>query len=172
MVETVGDVETVREGARSIRAARPEVYLYGCTSGSFVGGLGAEARIAQAVGLDGRPGITTSGALLEAVRALGVGTLSLATPYTAEITDRLVAFVEEAGVGVAGVAQLERTQDIWGVTYDETRELVRRADSPEAAAVFVSCTNLPTYDVLEALEDELGKPVLSANQVTVWAGHN
>jgi len=35
--------------------------------------------------------------------------------------------------------------------------------------VFLSCTNLPTYDVVPALEAELGIPVLSANLVTMWA---
>ena len=35
--------------------------------------------------------------------------------------------------------------------------------------MFVSCTNLPTYDVIAPLERELGKPVLTANQVTMWA---
>ena len=36
-------------------------------------------------------------------------------------------------------------------------------------AVFVSCTNLSTYDVIAPLEAELGRPVLTANQVTMWA---
>nr|MBA3251536.1 Asp/Glu racemase [Geodermatophilaceae bacterium] len=48
-------------------------------------------------------------------------------------------------------------------------QLVRDADAPEAEAVFVSCTNLPTYDVIAPLEAELGKPVLTANQVTLWS---
>jgi maleate isomerase len=34
---------------------------------------------------------------------------------------------------------------------------------------FVSCTNLATYDLIAPLERELGKPVLTANQVTMWA---
>ena len=51
-----------------------------------------------------------------------------------------------------------------------TADLVRRADRQEARAVFVACTNLPTYDLIAPLEQELGKPVLTANQVTLWAG--
>jgi maleate isomerase len=38
----------------------------------------------------------------------------------------------------------------------------------EAQTVFVSCTALKTADVIEGLEEELGKPVLTANQVTMW----
>jgi maleate isomerase len=50
-----------------------------------------------------------------------------------------------------------------------TARLIREADSPDAEAVFVSCTNLPTYDLIAPLERELGKPVLTANQVTMWS---
>jgi maleate isomerase len=46
---------------------------------------------------------------------------------------------------------------------------VRRADRPDADAIVVSCTNVPTYDLIAPLEAELGKPIVSANQVTMWA---
>ena len=42
-------------------------------------------------------------------------------------------------------------------------------NTDDAEAVFISCTNLPTYDVIATLEAELGKPVLTANQVTIWS---
>ncbi len=45
---------------------------------------------------------------------------------------------------------------------------MKQVDRPEAQALFISCTNLPTYDVIEPLEHALGKPVLTANQVTMW----
>jgi len=50
-----------------------------------------------------------------------------------------------------------------------TAKLVADTDSPAAEAIFVSCTNLPTYDLIATLETELGKPVLTANQVTMWS---
>ena len=59
--------------------------------------------------------------------------------------------------------------EIWKVPYGVTAQLIRDADSPDAQAVFASCTNLPTYDLIAPLEAELGKPVLTANQVTLWA---
>lgn len=45
---------------------------------------------------------------------------------------------------------------------------VRAADAPGAEAVLISGTGLPTVGVLERLEAELGKPVLSSNQATLW----
>jgi maleate isomerase len=55
------------------------------------------------------------------------------------------------------------------VPYDVTAGLVRDTDTAQAQAVFISCTNLPTYDAIAPLEAELGKPVLTANQVTMWS---
>ncbi len=39
----------------------------------------------------------------------------------------------------------------------------------DADALFLSCTNLPTFGLLGELERRFGMPVLSANQVTMWA---
>jgi maleate cis-trans isomerase len=56
--------------------------------------------------------------------------------------------------------------------YDESEEraaeLARQADTPEAQAVLISGTGLPTVGVLERLERELGKPVVSSNQACLW----
>jgi maleate isomerase len=58
---------------------------------------------------------------------------------------------------------------IWRVSYAQVVEVVRSVDRKDADAMFISCTNLPTYDIIEPLERALGKPVLTANQVTMWA---
>jgi maleate isomerase len=55
------------------------------------------------------------------------------------------------------------------VPYQTTADLICAADSPDAGAIYVNCANLPTYDLIGPLEQELGKPILSANQVTMWA---
>ena len=47
--------------------------------------------------------------------------------------------------------------------------MAKLIDTPEAEAIFFSCTNLHTFEIIETLEKELNKPILSANQVTVWA---
>ena len=61
------------------------------------------------------------------------------------------------------------TGRIWEVPDEVTADLVRTTAKAGGDAVFVSCTNLPTYDVIAPLEEELGRPVLTANQVTMWA---
>ena len=56
---------------------------------------------------------------------------------------------------------------IWKVGYAEVVAAVSMVDRPDAEAVFVSCTNVPTYDIIAPLERKLGKPVFTANQVTM-----
>lgn len=171
MASTLGDDDEIRSTARSLSAVEPEAVVFACTSGSFVNGIEGARRISRAIGEEaGAPGVTTSEALLEALEALGVGRLAIATPYVERLTARLEDFLAADGRTVVGTAGLGLDRLIWHVPYNVTADLVRRADRPEAQAIFVSCTNLPTFHIIGALEDELGKPVLTANQVTAWAG--
>lgn len=170
MAEYVADADVVRASVRDLAAVSPAVYAYACTSGSFVHGLAGERRLVDAMRqAGGAPAVTTSGALLAALEYLGLRRVGVATPYDPDVTERLARFLREAGVAVTSSAHLGLTADIWRVPYTATAELIRRADSPEAEAVLVSCTNLATYDVIAPLEAELGKPVLTANQATMWA---
>jgi maleate isomerase len=166
----ISDPELVARGATEVHAVFPLVTAYACTSGSFVGGLVGEAALTAAMTEAGASAaVTTSGALLTALRHLDVNRIATATPYTADLTAGLSGYLAEAGVDVVAAAGLGLTSEIWMVPYDVTAQLVRDTDCPDAEAVFISCTNLPTYDVIAALEAELGKPVLTANQVTMWS---
>ena len=162
MAVHISDPELVAKGFDDVRAVSPLVMAYACTSGSFIGGLAGEAALVSAMTAAGAPAaVTTSGALLEALRHLDVGRIATATPYVAELTVGLTTFLAAAGLGL--------TSDIWTVPYDVTAGLVRDTNTDDAQAVFISCTNLPTYDVIATLEKELGKPLLTANQLTMWS---
>lgn len=170
MAEVVGDAETVARAGGDLRSVSPSAYAYGCTSGSFVRGLAGERELSSALAAaGGAPAVTTSGAILEALEALDAAEVSIATPYDATVTEKLEVFLNEAGIGVCGSQHLGLTGDIWKVPYEETVRLVRAADTPSAQAIVVSCTNLATYDVIAELEAAVGKPVISANQATMWA---
>jgi maleate isomerase len=170
LAEAVSDEAQVRDATRDLLIVEPAVVAYACTSGSFVGGAAGERRLVAAMRGGGAPNaVTTSGALLAALAALLVERLAVATPYVEDVTVRLHDFLAEAGFRTVSGAHLGLDRDIWKVPYETTAELIRKADSTDAQAVFVSCTNLPTYDLIAPLERDLGKPVLTANQVTVWA---
>ena len=113
--------------------------------------------------------MTTSGALLEAAEAVGASCLAVATPHDRVLAEGLVSFLEAAGLSVPSVAYLALEQDIQEVSTATIRLVARRADTADSQALFLSCTNLPTLLLISQLEEELAKPVLAANQVTMWA---
>jgi maleate isomerase len=170
MITAVSDHETLRDATRQVLAVAPEVVAYACTSGSFIAGVQAEQRLCEVMRQAGAPdAVTTSGGLLEALRAVNATRLALATPYIPELTRRLHVFLAEAGIEVVRSTDLGLSSRIWQLSYEEVADLILAADDEHADAVFVSCTNVPTYDIVSPLERHLGKPVLTANQVTMWA---
>ncbi|RNL55945.1 Asp/Glu/hydantoin racemase [Arthrobacter oryzae] len=170
MAEEISDHGEIQDAVRSLVAIRPAVVTYACTSGSFVHGVAGARNLSKAMLSAGAPAaVTTSEGLLMALDALGVTRVAVATPYLAELTDRLTSFLEQGGKSVVSHEGLGLDRDIWKVPYAVTCELIRQADRPDAEAIFVSCTNLPTYDLIAHMERELGKPVITANQVTAWS---
>ncbi|HET7327930.1 MAG TPA: Asp/Glu racemase [Nocardioidaceae bacterium] len=170
MAHAVSDQVLVGQAAVELSTVASRMCAYMCASGSFVDGLAGEKLLREQLMFAGfDAAVTTSGALLQALEHLQVRTLAVATPYIDGLAWRLLDFLGEAGVDTVGGAHLGLTGAIWKVSYDEVVRLVRAADHPDAEAIFVSCTNVPTYDVIAPLEAELGKPVLTANQVTMWA---
>lgn len=170
MAEEISDHGEIQDAVRSMAAIRPAVVTYACTSGSFVHGVAGARNLSTAMLSAGAPiAVTTSEGLLLALDALGVTRVAVATPYLAELTDRLTSFLEQGGKSVVSHEGLGLDRDIWKVPYSVTCDLIRRADRTDAEAIFVSCTNLPTYDLIAYMERELGKPVITANQVTAWS---
>ncbi|MFE0100193.1 decarboxylase [Streptomyces sp. NPDC059009] len=175
LARLVSEHETLAEAVRALSAAEPEVLAYACTSGSFVGGTAGERAMCEAMTREGGGihSVTTSGALLEALAELDVRRIALVTPYTWSVTQSLEEYLQEAGVRVVGRAYLGLTRHIWKVPYRDVADMARRAvlgdGNGPAEALFISCTNLPTYDVIPQLEAELRMPVISANQVTMWS---
>ncbi|MDG4858418.1 decarboxylase [Streptomyces sp. T-3] len=172
LARLVSEHQTLREAVRALSAAEPEVIAYACTSGSFVDGMVGERTMSAAMEAAGEvPALTTSGALLEALVELGARRIALVTPYTQSVTRALEDYLAEAGIAVVSCAFLGLTRHIWKVPYRDVVQMARQAvpASGDFDAMFISCTNLPTYDAIPQLEAELRMPVLSANQVTMWS---
>jgi maleate cis-trans isomerase len=63
---------------------------------------------------------------------------------------------------------LRGIENIYDTTADYAYELARSVDTEDAEAVFLSGTGMPTVTVLELLEQDLGKPVLSSASAMMW----
>ncbi len=170
MAVHISDPESVVADSANVLAVSPLVTAYACTAGSFIKGMAGEAALVAAMRAAGAPAaVTTSGSMLAALQHLGLSRVATVTPYTTDLSVGLTSYLMEAGVEVVATSGLGLTANIWAVPYAETADLVRATDTPDAEAIVISCTNLPTYDLIARLEAELGKPVVTANQVTMWA---
>jgi maleate isomerase len=170
MAELVSDATHLTAATRNVLHVEPEVVAYLCTSGSFIKGIDYERSLRETICRAGAANaVTTSGALLEAIQHLGITRVSIMTPYDEVLTGKLRDFLDEAGCAVVRSEHLGLGGGIWKVNYRTIAERILGADDPRAEAIFVSCTNLPTYDIIEPLEKVLGKPILTANQLTMWA---
>jgi len=162
-----------REGlagpATALGQVRPDVVVMGHTASSYALGFGKDQALADRIAsLSGAPTLLAAHAVLAALRQLGVKRLALGTPYPESISRQGKAYWEAAGFDIAGYHRLEDVKDIYAENEERAYRLARKADASGADAVLLSGTGLPTVAVLETLERDLGKPVVSSNQACLW----
>ena len=154
---------------------KPSAFIYGCTSGSFVSGPGREAELADRITeLTGVPAVTTSTAILMGLKAVGGRKLFMLTPYVEDVTRHEVALLEHHGFTLGGVDSFNcaDTRDIAKISTQQVADRVMEhaAAIAQCDSVFISCTQLLTMDKIDELEAALGKPVITSNQCSLWAG--
>ena len=167
-------IDSVDRAAHDLAQAYPEVILYGCTSGSFLAGPGREdelgTRITRATGI---PAYTTSTAVIMALSAIGARRVFMITPYPDDVNRHELEFLSHRGIAVHGwdAFRCPTSEDIRKLSSEQVAEkaLAHREQISGCDALFLSCTNMLTMDRIEHLERELGVPVLSSNQCTLWA---
>ncbi|QXJ20437.1 Asp/Glu racemase [Actinomadura graeca] len=168
MANALSDHSIVRQATRDVLAPEPLAVAYACASGSFIRGATGERELHQTMRSAGAPAVaTTSGALVESLGLLGASRIAVVTPYIDAVTERLVSFLDEHGITVVASVGMGLLSHIWKVGYGEIVSAVSAVDRADAEAVFISCTNVPTYDIIAPLEQMIAKPVLTANQVTM-----
>lgn len=164
------DSKRLEEAALELADADVDVVVFGCTTGSLLGGPGFDEQLIQRMeSAAGVRATTTSTALIEGLRAVRGKRLGVGTPYIDELNTLEAEFLEGAGFDIVSLQGLsiESDGDIARVPYDTIRELARSVERG-ADTIFLSCANLPTLEILEELEQELDRPVVSSVAVTIW----
>jgi maleate cis-trans isomerase len=167
----MGSQERLAAGVAELRHAGAEAVVWACTSGSFVHGWeGAQEQVRALAQTAGMPASSTSFAFVHAVRELGARRVAIGATYPDDVAGLFADFLRAAdievltvrGSGIITAAEV----GTWGET--ELFALARQSDHPEAEVLLLPDTALHTAAHIPALEKQLAKPVLTANQVTVW----
>jgi maleate isomerase len=176
------------EGLSSPIIGNRSAIAFACTAGSLVGGPGwdkkeiemmedATAGFACASAIPsmesqskGIPCTTTATAAEEAMRFLGFKKIVIAGPYIEEINERFRVFYEDSGFQVLRVVGLgiEDLYEMGATKPSQAYQSAMEAVVPEADGIFITCTNFRCSDVIEEIEKDSGKPVVTSNQATAW----
>ena len=169
----LGSNARLADGAAQLAPQKPDAVMWACTSGSFVFGMqGAAEQVSAVSAAAGVPASSTSFAFVDALRHLGIGKVAIAASYPDDVAQHFVGFLSDGGVAVVSMGShgIVTAAEVGTLEPAQVVEMVTAADHPDAEAVLVPDTAMHTLAIIEDLEAAVGKPVLTANQVTVWKG--
>lgn len=169
----LGSPERLAGGAAELARHEPDAVVWACTSGSFVyGPKGVEDQITALADAAGVPASSTSAAFAAALEHLGATAVAVAASYPRDVASLFVDYLDAGGTRVVSMASagIDTAAEVGTLTPDQVIELAVANDHPDAEALLVPDTAMHTLAVIPELEDRLGKPVLTANQVTIWQG--
>jgi maleate isomerase len=154
--------------AELLSHAKVDAICYGCTGSGFL--KSPEADVALAAKLEattGIPSVTSSAAIVDALRAMGARRISVASPYEPWLNEKLRIYLEAAGFEILAMQGLS-TQSHASISTERVKALAAEVMRPQTEAIFISCSNFRTLDIIEPLEASLGRPVVTSNQAAMW----
>lgn len=168
--ELMAMTDRVEEAAQLVGDADVDLVVFHCTAVSTWDATREQSikdRIAKA---SRRPVTATSEAIGAALRALGAKSIVMLSPYIDTINRREAAYFAGAGFDVLECKGLDKAtaSEMMSVTPEEWQRFGLAHRHPRADAYLLSCTTVRSADVAEALEGELGRPVVTSNTATIW----
>jgi maleate cis-trans isomerase len=167
----IGSEDVLAEGARKLLEYRVRSVIWACTSGSFVfGWQGARDQVEKLQAVTGLPTSSTSFAFVHAAARLGLRRVAVAATYPADVAAKFVEFLQAAGLEVVRLSSrgIVTAAEVGTLGREEVLAFAAANDDDRAEALLMPDTALHTAAWLGDLEDRLGKPVLTANQVSAW----
>lgn len=169
--ERLATEEVLSAAAHELGKQRCQSVVWGCTSASFFKGVRYAQRQVQLLSESAAaPASSTSMAFLAALDVLGAKEVDVVLPYSPEVAKKLVSFFSEAGISVRNVWHMRHRVS------DRVFEIDCEADLAEFVSsspfsdspILIPCTGISTLNRVERFEKISGRPVITANQVTLW----
>jgi maleate isomerase len=162
---------------RELSDARVDVLAYACLVAIMAQGPGAhveaEERLARTAAENDAPApvVSSAGALIRGIHALGLGRVAIVTPYAETLTELVARYIEDCGIAVVDSRSLRVTENVavGGIDPMTLVNVARDMDTSTADGVVLSaCVQMPSLPAIPVAERELGLPVLSAATATVY----
>lgn len=163
--------EDAERCAKLLATTKVDVVAYSCTIGSMIKGTGFETEIEQRIeDVTGTPAVATAASIKRAFDALELDSLAVTTPYIESLNSHEEEFLEESGYDVVEINGLgcETDEEICAQYPETAYQNAKNIDSENADGIFISCTGYRTFEIIEQLEKDLSKPVVTSNQATLW----
>jgi len=164
-------IEFMADAASRIQPdTKPDVISYSCTSGSIVIG---EEIIKEEI-KKGAPyaiPMTLVTGVVDALKELQIKNLVVGTPYLDEINTKEAEFLYNKGFSILNIQGLNLTKGIeFGtVTPDYWIKFAQEINDESADAIFLSCGGIRSTEVIDQIEQKVGKPVITSNQAQMWS---
>ena len=175
--ELAAMVDRAADCATAVSDADVDVIAYACLVAVMAQGAGAheesEAVIARAGEENGHPAavVSSAGALVRTIKRGGFRKVAIVTPYMRPLCDLVVGYIEGEAIEVVDSVALEVPDNLDVARLDTERlpEIARGLRREGAEAVVLSaCVQMPSLPAVQAVEDELGLPVLTAATATTF----
>jgi maleate isomerase len=170
--DTARVVEDIEGESRKLADADVDAIVLAATAPSSRNGIGYDRElIGRIEAASGRKATTASTALIQALSAMGLQRLAVAAPWSAAVNATTAAFIEASGVTVLTQRAMGHVSnlDIGDLPEETAWQEGLAVDQVEAQAVMLACGNWATLGIVDRLESAIGKPVLTTNQVSLWA---
>jgi maleate cis-trans isomerase len=167
----MGGIPRLLEGAEDLAERNVSSVMWSSTSASFVFGWdGAKEQVAALEEALEIPASTTAFAFVATANAIGVRRAAVAATYPEDIARRFEEFLGIGGIEVCRVGSrgIMSAAEVGALGREEVLQIATENDHPDADVLLLPDTALHTAAWLEDLEAAVGKPVLTANQVTFW----
>jgi len=166
------DWDGMLAAARLLAQARPDVIVWNGSKGATLGFATDHEFCRRVTEETGIPATTSSLALHVALENLGARRIAVVAPYATDYQKKLVAGFEREGLEVVAEAHsgIADNLDYAAVPDDSIAAMIRTVAAAKPDAILTWCTNFPAAYGVDALERELGIPILDSVTLAVWHG--
>ena len=157
--------------AKELRDPDIDVVVYGCTAAGFMAGPARDAEVAgELAAITKKRVVTTASSMNAALKDIGATRIGLVTPYLDAVNDRLKAFLQADGIAVEAFSSFyaKTVDELGAITAAGVADRARDVMRPGLDAIFIACSQLPTYSIIVELESDLEVPVWSSIRATAW----